>query len=95
MCPSKNKCLFIPKQDSSLNENHQQKGGRQPQAMDEDGESQQWSQLMGPQECQGPMHTLLKHTPYMSACARRNLVDGSGVGFGAMSKVFGKLMQVF
>jgi len=48
MCPSKNKCLFIPKQDSSLNENHQQKGGRRPQAMDEDGELQQRSQLMGP-----------------------------------------------
>jgi hypothetical protein len=35
-----------PKQDPSLNENHQQKGGSQP--MDEDGKGPQWYQLMGP-----------------------------------------------
>jgi hypothetical protein len=31
--------------------------------MDENGEGLQWSQLMGPQECWGPMHALLKHIP--------------------------------
>jgi hypothetical protein len=31
--------------------------------MDEDGKGPQWSQLMGPQECWEPMHTLLKHIP--------------------------------
>ncbi len=29
---------LYPKQDSSLNENCQQKGGNQPKPMDEDGE---------------------------------------------------------
>jgi hypothetical protein len=31
--------------------------------MDENGNGTQWPQLMGPQECWGPMHALLEHTP--------------------------------
>jgi hypothetical protein len=31
--------------------------------MDENGEGLQWSQLMGLQENQRPMHALFKHTP--------------------------------
>ncbi len=42
--------FFFPKQDLSLDENYQQKGGGQPQAMDENGERLQWFQLMGPHE---------------------------------------------
>ncbi len=31
--------------------------------MDEDGEGPQWFQLMGLQECWGPMHALVEHIP--------------------------------
>jgi hypothetical protein len=31
---------LYPKQNTSLNENHQQKGGVQPQLLDEDGKGQ-------------------------------------------------------
>jgi len=34
---------FYPKQNLSLDENRRQKGGGQPQPMDEDGECLQWS----------------------------------------------------
>jgi hypothetical protein len=54
---------LYPKQDSFMDENLLQKGGNQPQPMDENGNELQWSQLMGPQECWGPMHALLEHTP--------------------------------
>jgi hypothetical protein len=33
---------FYPKQNPSLDENHRQKGGGQPQPMDEDGKGPQW-----------------------------------------------------
>jgi hypothetical protein len=37
---------LYPKQNPSMDENCQQKGGGQLQPMDEDGEGLQWSQLM-------------------------------------------------
>jgi hypothetical protein len=46
-----------------MDENRRQKGGNQPQLMDEDGKGPQWFQLMGPHECWGSMHALFKHTP--------------------------------
>ncbi len=48
---------IYPRQDPSLDENHQRKGGGQFQLMDENGEGPQWSQLMG------LMHALFEHTP--------------------------------
>jgi hypothetical protein len=41
------KMHLYPKQKLSLNEYYRQKGGGQPQPIDEDGEGLQWSQLMG------------------------------------------------
>jgi hypothetical protein len=46
-----------------MDENCQQKGGGQPQPMDEDGEGSWSFQLMWLQEYWGPMHILLEHTP--------------------------------
>ncbi len=54
---------LYPKQNPSMDENCQQKGGGQLQPMDEDGEGLQWSQLMWLHEYWRPMHILLEHTP--------------------------------
>jgi hypothetical protein len=42
--------------------------------MDEDGKGLHWSQLMGPQECWGPMHALLEHTPLHEQMLERNTI---------------------
>jgi hypothetical protein len=56
--------------------------------MDEDGERPQWSQLLGPHECWGPMLVLLEHIPLYEQVHVRdcNHVDGGGIGSGVISK---------
>jgi hypothetical protein len=66
---------IYPKQDPSMDENCQQKGGGQPQPMDEDGEGSQWSQLMWLQEYRGPMCILFKHTPIHEQVSMCNAIE--------------------